>query len=406
MAGYPQIPTGAPLFAGRLALFYGALFATLGVQMPFLPVWFAARGIEVETIGLLLAVPMLVRMAAIPAMTRIADRADALRGVLMVSTAAGVVGYALMGLAHGAVAIALAFALASAFYTPAITLTDAYALRGLADRRRYGPVRLWGSAAFIGASFAAGLALPAVGAGDLIWLIVAAMAAGALAAHALAPLPPRALAVRTAVPDGPGSAPPAQLDAPPEPGSATALLRQPAFLLVAAGASLVQASHAVLYGFGSLDWQQAGLSGPTIGALWALGVVAEIVLFWLSGRGALRALPLLLSGAAGAVLRWLAMAAVPPLAALAVLQCLHALSFGATHLGAVMVMARIAPAQFGATAQGYLAVAQGLAMAGASVLAGALYARYGALAYLAMALMAATGGGCLLLALRLRASLG
>ena len=48
-------------------------------------------------------------------------------------------------------AASVAFAvLASAAHTPVFLLVDAYALRGLGRHgRAYGPVRLWGSAAFI-----------------------------------------------------------------------------------------------------------------------------------------------------------------------------------------------------------------------------------------------------------------
>src|SRR5262249_16747499 len=66
--------------------------------------------------------------------------------------------------------------------------------------------------------------------------------------------------------------------------------------------------------------------------------------------------------------------------------------FGATHLGALGFMARAAPAELGATAQGYLAVALGLVMAAAMGISGVLYARWGGLAYGAMALAAAAGG--------------
>ena len=92
-------------------------------------------------------------------------------------------------MAGGAVGIALAFALASAFYTPLMPLADAYALRGLAQHRRsYGPVRLWGSAAFIVGSFGAGLLLDRIAAGNTIWLLVAAMFPVAVAAYALSSL--------------------------------------------------------------------------------------------------------------------------------------------------------------------------------------------------------------------------
>jgi PPP family 3-phenylpropionic acid transporter len=86
------------------------------------------------------------------------------------------------------------------------------------------------------------------------------------------------------------------------------------------------------------------------------------------------------------------MAFDPPPALLPPLQCLHAFSFGATHLGAVAVVARRAPVELAATAQGYFAVALGLVMAAAMGVSGVLYARWGSFAYGAMALVAAAGG--------------
>jgi PPP family 3-phenylpropionic acid transporter len=88
------------------------------------------------------------------------------------------------------------------------------------------------------------------------------------------------------------------------------------------------------------------------------------------------------------------MAADPPAAVLPALQLLHALSFGATHLGALTYIARCAPVGQAATAQGYLAIALGAAMAGAIALSGWLYDAFGSGAYAAMALLAIAGGVC------------
>jgi PPP family 3-phenylpropionic acid transporter len=370
-----------PSFRWRLAVFYAALFVALGVQLPFLPLWLAAKGLDAGAIGVALALPMVVRVFAIPLATRGADRHDALRTTIVIAAAMSVLGYGAVGLTQGAVAITLALALASAFYTPIMPLADAYALRGLGGLgRAYGPVRLWGSAAFIVGSFGAGLLLERIAARDLIWLIIAALTTTAVAAYALSPLPAREESLSAT-----------------RVSSAHDLLRNHALVAAAAAASLIQASHAVYYGFSALDWQAAGLDAGAIGALWALAVVAEIALFAISGRLPLAPTTLLMLGAAGAVVRWSAMAFDPPPALLVPLQCLHALSFGATHLGALGFVARAAPAELGATAQGYLAVALGLVMAAAMGLSGVLYARFGGLAYGAMAL-AGGGGGIFALA--------
>ena len=379
MSGHPQIDAiGAAkgsAFAWRLAAFYAALFVVLGVQVPFLPVWLAAKGLDAGAIGVVLAVPMVVRVAAIPLATHGADRRDALHVALLIAAGVSALGYGVLALASGLAAIMAAYALTSAFYTPIMPLAEAYALRGLASHgRAYGPVRVWGSAAFIAGTLGAGLALDVMPARDLIWLLVAAMVLTAAAASALAPLTPRAV--------------PAAAKA----ASAGALLRQPVLLAGVAAASLIQASHAVYYGFSALDWKAAGFGGGAIGALWSVGVLAEIALFAVSARLGMAPTVLLGFGALGGVLRWGAMAFDPPALLLVPLQCLHALSFGATHLGSMGLLTRAVPSELGATAQGYFAVVLGLVMAAAMGASGALYARWGTLAYGAMALTAGVGG--------------
>jgi hypothetical protein len=63
---------------------------------------------------------------------------------------------------------------------------------------------------------------------------------------------------------------------------------------------------------------------------------------------------------------------------------------------------RVAPEGLGATAQGYLSVALGLSMAGATALSGLLYENYGTAAYEVMAIGAAIGTAIAFWAHRLR----
>lgn len=377
-----SIPAG---FTARLAALYVATFTVAGIQMPFFPLWLEARGLDARTIGLLLSVPMIARVLAVPLITREADRREWLHPLLAACACASLVGYVLLGLAKTPALIFALFIVASASYASVMPMTDAYALRGLAAlRRAYGPVRLWGSAAFIAGNFLAGYAADLLPAGDLIWLIAASYAGVAAAALLLAPLSPLTGAA------GEGNRP-------------KGLLRNSAYLAALAAASFIQASHAVFYTFSVVAWSGMGLNGITIAALWALGVVAEIALFAVSGRlpASITPINLLLIGAAGAVLRWGAMALDPPAAALPWLQLLHALSFGATHLGTLGFIARHTSANQGASAQGYLAIAIGVAMAAATGISGLLFAAFGSVAYAAMALMAVAGGACALIAKRL-----
>jgi PPP family 3-phenylpropionic acid transporter len=258
-----------------------------------------------------------------------------------------------------------------------LSLTDAYALTGLAARgRAYGPVRLWGSVAFIAGNVGGGLVLWVIAPEELIWLLVGSLVVAVLAAIALRPLDP--------VP---------RPAAEERRHSPLTLLRNPAFIAVALASSMVQGSHAFYYGFSTLDWRAAGYDGVAIGVLWGLGVAAEIVLFALSGRlpPSLRPTSLLLIGGAGGLIRWTAMAFDPPIAVLPLLQLLHAASFGAAHLGAMGYLGQAVPRDMAATAQGLVATVSGIVTASAIGLSGVLYAASGSLGYLLMSTMTFIG---------------
>lgn len=366
---------GSDGFALRMAVFYAAFFAFAGIQLPYLPVWLEAKGLDSRQIGFALALAMGARPLIVPLAARLADRYGMLQGPLVFGGVAATCGFAVVGASDGFLAILITFGLASLAQTVMLPFADAYALRGLGERKKsYGSVRLWGSVTFIGANLGGGLLLATMGARNLIWVLVAGMAVTTVSAAALLQLP--------AAPADGQKKPPA------------ALWRSGVFIAVVAAASLIQSSHAVLHGFATLHWTAMGLQGPTIGALWAIGVVAEIALFAVSGRvfAVVRPLDMIALGALGAIVRWTAMAFDPPAMVLPALQCLHALSFGATHLGSMQVLARLAGERRGATAQGDFATVVGLVFAIAMSLSGVLVEALGSYAYLAMSAAALSGG--------------
>ena len=369
-------------FAARLALVYAALFLAVGWYLPLFPLWLSAQGLDPKAIGFVLAAFQFTRIVGTPAGTRLSDRYGTPKDGIVLSALATVVVLIVLGCAGGFPAIFAATILYSLTTAPIMPLIDAYALKGLSERALpYGPVRLWGSVAFIAANLTGGVLLGFVMRTDLIWLIFAGSCLVAAATLALVPLP-RAGKVTA--------------------HAGHSHLRSPAFLAIAAAGCLIQASHAVYYGFSTLDWSARGFGGVTIGILWALGVAAEIVLFALAPRlpKSIGPVTLILTGAAGGVVRWVATAFDPPLALLAPLQMLHALSFGATHLGTMMFLSRNAPEGGRAAAQGDISTANGVMMAAASALAGLLYGAGGSHAYVAMAVLAGAGAAFALVAAR------
>jgi PPP family 3-phenylpropionic acid transporter len=360
-------------FATSLALFYGAVFALIGAHLPFFPVWLRAVGIDASWIGIITAVPAVTRFTVLPFVTGLAERRASLRSAMIVTAFMTALGFAAVGTQHQPVLVFLAFIATACMWTPVVPLTDAYALRGVARYGlKYGPLRLWGSAAFVVGALACGLLVDVIAARHLIWVIAALAALGAGVSLGLKPL------------DNPTPPPPAL-------HGTNALLRQPGFLVIILASALIQGSHAAYYSFASITWQQSGLGGLTIAGLWVLGVLAEIVVFALSPRFTLQPSGLVVIGALCAVVRWLITAQEPAVSVLAVVQLAHGLSFGLTQLGTMGLLVRHVPVHIMARGQGYLAACAGIVAGGASILSGAIYAQYGQGVYYVMAAMALSG---------------
>jgi PPP family 3-phenylpropionic acid transporter len=377
MPSESQIPIASQVaarrFAIRLALFYGAIFGLLGAYLPFFPVWLKAVGIEASWIGIITAVPAVTRFTVLPFVTSLAERRQSLRNAIIITAFATALGLAVVGTQHQALLVFLAFAATCCLWTPTGPLTDAYALRGVAHYGlNYGPLRLWGSAAFVVGAGACGLLLDVIASEHLIWVIAGMAGLSALASLGLQPLD------RLKKPDVMER-------------SAGTLLRDPGFLAIILASALIQASHAAYYIFASIVWKQSGLGGLTIAGLWSLGVLAEIVLFALSPRFTLPSAVLVVIAALCAVARWLITAQDPPIAILATVQLAHGLTFGLTQVGTMGLLIHHVPGHVMARGQGYLAACSGIISAGAAILCGMIYARYGQGVYYAMAAMALSG---------------
>ena len=361
-------------FATRLALFYGAIFGLLGAYLPFFPVWLKAVGIEASWIGIITAVPAVTRFTVLPFVTSAAERRQSLRNAIIITAFATALGLAVVGTQHQALLVFLAFAATCCLWTPTGPLTDAYALRGVAHYGlNYGPLRLWGSAAFVVGALGCGLLVDVIAPRHLIWVIAAMAGLGAFASLGLPPL------------DGLKKPDLTQRDA-------GALLKDPGFLAIIMASALIQSSHAAYYVFASIVWKQSGFGGLTIAGLWSLGVLAEIVLFAVSPRFTLPYAVLVVIAASSAVARWIIMAQDPPIAILAIVQLAHGLTFGLTQVGTMGLMVHHVPGHVMARGQGYFAACSGIVASATSILSGMVYARHGQGVYYVMAAMALSGG--------------
>lgn len=357
----------------RLAAYYGAHFVHAGLFMAYFPLWLAWRGFSAVEIAWVLAMPQIMRTFAPAAWGQLADRTGALRAVVAISCAGFALGFAALPFAENFGAVLVVIALSSLLSAGALPLVEAITMGALAGQPgRYGPIRAWGSIGFIAAVLAGGA-----------WLDAAPVEAlpGALLAFALGGFA-AALSLRDVERRAPGARTPWRLD-------------RPILCLLACG-FFMAAAHGTLYAFFTLHLERAGYRMSSVGALWTLGVLAEIVVFLclpqLFRRFTLSTI--LIVSFACALIRFLLLGWTVGLAWVVILaQLLHGATFGAFHAAAVAAVHRVFPE--GAQARGqtvFSSVSYGAGGAAGALAAGPLWEAGGpAIAFSASALAGLAG---------------
>jgi len=369
-------------FAFRFSLFFLALFFGTGVQLPFLPLWLASKGLSAADIAFILAMQIAVRVLSAPAGAFVADRMGNRRFLIQAGAAASFVFYVMMCFAEGFWPIFITFLLAGSCFSMIVPLAEGFAVEGAQlYGLDFGRLRLWGTVSFMGGNLVAGSLLEVIAVSHVIVMIAVAQFTLAAVAQFLPADPVKRSAA---------GAPALRFR------DVGRLLGTRPFLFFLLAVSFGQASHALYYGFGSLHWKSLGYSEGVIGVLWLTGGIAEVLVFALSGKAAARAGPfiVIITGIAGGALRWLVTASDPPLLLLFAVQTFHAFSFTFTHLGTMHYIQRHVPGSLRNTAQGlYAAFSSGLAMSLVTMASGPLYSALGGLAYLAMAGVSLAGLG-------------
>lgn len=339
---FPRIGKGSErsLLHAKLAGFYALYYVSVGGFVPYWTLYLSHLGYSPVEIGTVLGVTGLMRVIAPVAWGSIMDRSGRrmpwiVGGMLATSVLFGAVPFTnsfatLIGL-HAAYAI---------FWNAALPAFDVVTLNHLMRTGRdYARIRLWGSVGFIVSVYAIGVLLQATGIAPLPWIIVASMIAMAWLGYHISDV----------------------ADLRAHTGPAAGLirtLRQPAVLTLLAACFLSQLSFAPFYSFFSLYLETHDYTRSTIGAFWALGVLAEVIVFVYSGRLIARygARQVLIFSLATAVLRWLLLALFVDVPAMLVFgQLLHFSSFGLYHAVSVHYIHLLFPGRLQGRGQAVLA---------------------------------------------------
>ncbi len=360
----------------RLSGFYFAYFALLGGVAPFLALYFNHLGYSAARIGELVAIPMLMRCLAPNLWGWLGDVTG--RRLAIVRLGALFTALAFTGIFYRQdyLWLAMIMALHSFFWHAVLPQFEAITLSHLgAQSSRYSMVRLWGSVGFIATVVGLGLLLQV---------------------FSLDVYPVVMLGIMLAIFFCSLTVPAAPVSKPHHAGVNTEgflrLLRRPGVLAFFLCAGLMQFSHGPYYTFLTLHLEALGYSRGLIGLLWALGVVAEILLFLVMARVLSRFTlkQLLVTSLLLAAIRWLVLGSLAEyLGALLLAQLLHAATFGCFHVAAIHFIQRSFNDRLQGQGQALYATLSGMGGALGALFAGYSWNTLGAFWTFAVAGMAA-----------------
>lgn len=340
----------------RLSSFYFFYFAFIGAYNSYFGLYLTTLEFSALAIGITVSMMQVMRLFAPYLWGALADRLGARAPLIRMSVGVGLLCFLPLFGVHQFMPMLLVIGVMALFWSAALPLTESLTLAHLsAQPERYGRVRLWGSLGFIVAVAGIGYLLDRTPAAAVLWCCAALLTLTTITALAL----PEAQ-THSHLP----------IDAPLAP-----LLKRPAVICLLAACFCMSVAHGPLYVFYSIYLVDHNYSKTAVGALWSLGVVAEIVVFIYMPQLLRRwsARKLFMASFAAAGLRFLLIAwGVDSLPLILCAQVLHGATFGICHATAIATLNR----WFSARQQGRVQGIYGSVSFGAGGVLGALVSSY------------------------------
>ncbi|SNS87469.1 MFS transporter [Pseudomonas segetis] len=341
----------------RLSGFYFFYFSLLGGTAPFLALYFDHLGFAPARIGELVAIPMLMRCIAPNIWGWLGDYSGHRLAIVRFGAVATLLCFSAIVFDKSYAWLALVMALHAFFWHAVLPQFEVITLAHLREHTaRYSQIRLWGSIGFIVAVVGLGQLFEWVSLDAYPWTLMLIMAGIAASSFWVPNAQPQ-------------NHPHLVAD-----GGFIAQLRRPGIAAFYLCVCLMQLSNGPYYTFLSLHLENQGYGRGVIGVMWALGVLAEIVLFIFMARLLVRfsLRKVLLASFLITAVRWLLLGNFADhLWLLLLAQLMHAATFGSFHAAAIHFVQRsFADRQQGQGQSLYAATA------GVGGALGALYAGY------------------------------
>jgi len=305
----------------RLSGFYLSYFASLGALLPYWSVYLKSLSFSPREIGELMAILMATKIVSPNIWAWIADHTGKRMMIVQLGSLLSVLAFTGILLGSSYWWIALVMVTFSFFWNATLPQFEANTFTYLGEHsHRYSSIRLWGSIGFVVTAIALGSVLEQYGTGQLPIILVGLFASIWL----MSLLVPERAAAHMSLEHEP---------------LITVLKRPEVFSLIIV-VFLMQASHGPYYTFYTIYMEDHHYERSLVGQLWALGVIAEVIVFLfmykIVPRFGLRLM--LISSLILAAVRWLLIGwFVDYIVVMIIAQLLHAATFGIYHAAAIQL---------------------------------------------------------------------
>lgn len=346
----------------RLSGFYFFYFASLGVLVPYWSLYLKSLGFNSLTIGALVAILPATKLIAPYIWGWLADHTRRSMLIIRVACILALLSFSLVFISQQLWWLTFAMLLFSFFWNATLPQFEAMTLNHLGDdAHHYSMIRLWGSLGFIVIVVLIGDLLETYDT-DIIPLVV-------LITFVIISLSSFIV--------------PEKLNTPHADHSPIwHVIKQPKVLAFLAVCFLMLCSHGPYYTFYTIYLEEQGYSPHMIGVLWAVGVLAEVIIFLLMHRllPVFGARKLLIVTLLLTTLRWLLIGFfVDDLSMLFLAQLIHAFSFGVFHsVGISLVHEYFTGSHQGRGQALYSSVSFGAGVAVGSLISGLVWDQWGA----------------------------
>ncbi len=307
----------------RLSRFYFFYYFFVGSFVPYWGIYLQSENFSPSSIGILLSLFQISRIVAPNFWGWLADHTGHRVKWIKLTSFLGLIGFIGIFWAKGFFWIFLVMLALSLFTSSTLPLAESLTLAHLATTDgHYSRIRLWGSIGFIVASLFLGYLIDLQGINILLWVLLIAQAIIFFLSNTI----PETQDIQHKTNDL----------------SIWKIIKTPSVIALLLGCTLMVSAHGVLYNFYSIYLKDHGYSSGTIGWLWAVGVICEILIFMampkILRRYSLKAI-LLMSLFLG-VIRFILIGASPDhLYLLFIAQMFHAATFGSFHAASIEVIA-------------------------------------------------------------------